>query len=362
MNDDFDVKALHEAWAGSLREAWIGEALPEVWSEEWRGTERDVRVVVARMPVEVRDGFVYERVPWGRFSHAYGSGENVPEDLEEMRCADAVTAERGLRSLWNSISHQGSRCSVAPLAVPFLLRIAADCSTHHRADTLELVAVVARRNCWEDGSRTDLLQVADGDDAWHFDMSGYFRNWTVEAARDAIAADAHIPIALLDDPDPDVREAAAYVLAASTGRAGEISAALHDRFRAEDHARVGASLVLAIAQLAREHRHEDAAAFTRALWSDPTRTAEVRVSAALGWLCLVDDPAPDALRAVLDACVTDELGRSMASMPWMTQVDHDGDGLTHTLHRMFDPDSRRRPAGADDPWAAPEGCADDPPF
>ncbi|WP_331772985.1 hypothetical protein OG948_57115 (plasmid) [Embleya sp. NBC_00888] len=127
-------------------------------------------------------------------------------------------------------------------------------------------------------------------------MSGYFQNWTVEAARDAIAADAHIPIALLDDPDPDVREASAYVPAASTGRAGEISAALHDRLRAEDDARVGASLVLAIAQLAREHRHEDAAAFTRALWSDPARPAEVRVSAALGWLCLVDDPAPDTLR------------------------------------------------------------------
>ncbi|MGW1998253.1 hypothetical protein [Embleya sp. NPDC001921] len=128
----------------------------------------------------------------------------------------------------------------------------------------------------------------------------------------------------------------------------------------EDDARVGAGLVLAIAQLAREHRHEDAAAFTHALRSDPARPAEVRVSAALGWLCLVDDPALDTLRAVLDACVTHELGRSMASMPWITQVDHDGDGPTHTLRRMFDPDSRRRPAGADDPWAAPEGCADDP--
>ncbi|WP_331773661.1 hypothetical protein OG948_35435 (plasmid) [Embleya sp. NBC_00888] len=163
MNDDVDVEALHEAWTDSLREArvgessreaWIGEPLPVGWSEEWRGTERDVRVVVARMPVEVRDGFAYDRVPWGRFSHAYGSGENVPEHPEEMRCADAVTAERGLGSLWSSISHQGSRCSVGPPAVPFLLRIATDRSTHHRADTLELVAVVARRKCWDDGSRT----------------------------------------------------------------------------------------------------------------------------------------------------------------------------------------------------------------
>ncbi|MFF7250099.1 hypothetical protein ACFZBU_40155 [Embleya sp. NPDC008237] len=86
------------------------------------------------------------------------------------------------------------------------------------------------------------------------------------------------------------------------------------------------------------------------------------MGAALGWLCLVDDPVPDALRAVLDECVTVELGRAMGSVPWMRQVDHDGDGLDRTLARMFDPDSCRRPASADDPWAEAGGCADDPPL
>ncbi|MYS79128.1 hypothetical protein [Embleya scabrispora] len=365
MDDSVDAKALYEAWSESLRQAWsAAERVHEHWSERWEGTDRDVRVVVARMPVEVRDGFVYDQVPWNRFAHTHGSGVNVPDYLNRTRSADPAAAQGALGALWSSICHQGTRCSVAPLAVPFLLRIAADPSTHPRADALTLVATVARRNCWEDGSRADLLKVADSleDDPWHFDMGGYFQNWTVEAARDAIAADAHIPIALLDDPDPEIREAAAYVLAALTSRAGEISTALHDRFLAEDHGRVRASLLLAIAQLAREHRHEDAAAFTHALWSDPARRAEDRVCAALGWLCLVDDPVPDAVRAVLDECVTVELGRAMGSVPWMRQVDHDGDGLDRTLARMFDPDSCRRPASADDPWAEAEGCADDPPF
>ncbi|MGW1998252.1 hypothetical protein [Embleya sp. NPDC001921] len=102
------------------------------------------------------------------------------------------------------------RFTVGEFRRSLLLRMAADRSTRDRADTLELVAVVARRKCWEDGSRTDLLQVADADDDGRFDMSGYFQNWTVEAVHDAIAADAHIPTVLLDDPDPKVREAAAY--------------------------------------------------------------------------------------------------------------------------------------------------------
>ncbi|MGW9210519.1 hypothetical protein ACWGR4_26465 [Embleya sp. NPDC055664] len=145
---------------------------------------------------------------------------------------------------------------------------------------------------------------------------------------------------LLHDPDPQVREAAAYAPAAASSRAGEISAALHERLRTETVPRVRAGLVFAIAQPAREHRHEDAAAFTRALWSDTTHPPEIRVSAALGWLCLVDDPVPDTLRAVIDKTVTPELHRVLSPSPWMRQVEDTGaEGLSHTLWQMLDPDT-----------------------
>jgi hypothetical protein len=94
---------------------------------------------------------------------------------------------------------------------------------------------------------------------------------------------------------------AGYVLVAASGRAlqgsvsgraREISTALHARLGVEEDARVRADLVLAIAQLAHEHDRGDTVAWARALWSDPTGPAEVRVSAALGWLSLVDDPVP----------------------------------------------------------------------
>ncbi|WP_331769372.1 hypothetical protein OG948_36960 (plasmid) [Embleya sp. NBC_00888] len=354
MDDGVDAKALHEAWSESLRQTWnAAERVDEHWSQRWEGTDRDVRVVVARMPVEVRDGFAYGRVPWGRFAHAYGTGVDVPDLLEWTRSADVVTAREGLGSLGNSICHQGTRGSVAPLTVPFLLRIAADRTAHTRAGALRLVAVVARRNFWDDGSRAGLLRAADPDDSWHFDVGGYLQNWTVEAARDAIAADAHIPIALLHDPEPDpaIREAAGYALAAASGRAREISTALHTRLGVEEDARVRAGLVLAIAQLAHEHDPGDTAAFARALWSDPTGPAEVRVSAALGWLCLVDDPVPDALRAVIEESVTPELRELLSPSPWMRQVEDTGvDGLSHTLWQMLDPDTW--------PGPAPEPCFD----
>ncbi|MFI1585308.1 hypothetical protein [Embleya sp. NPDC020630] len=329
--------------------------------EVYQGTALDVRVVVAGLPRAVRDGFLLGEVPWGRFSHAYGSGEDVPDLLESMRPADADGAMHACSLLWGSVCHQGTIGSVAPLAVPFLLRIAANPLGHVRADALGLVAAVACRNHWGDGSREHLLRVADPDDEPRFDGGGYPQNWSVRAGRDAIAADAHIPIALLDDPDQQVRQEAACVAAASSGRAGEFSAALHERLRVEKIPRVRPGLVLAIAQLAREHRHEDAAGFTHACWTDPERPAEVRVAAALGWLCLVDDPPPAELRAVLDDLVTPELGRLMAEVPWIGQVDHyRGAGLTRTLEHMLGP-ARRRTAFPDS-WGGTGWFVDEPPF
>ncbi|WP_406292812.1 hypothetical protein OG948_00430 [Embleya sp. NBC_00888] len=317
-------------------------ALPhDDWAEPSEGTDRDVRVVVAGIPLEVRDGFLYDRVPFARFAHEPG----LPGELERMRSADPAAAREAREAVGSAMFHQGCRFPAGALAVPFLLRIAADPSTHDRFSVLRLCALAARRDFWDDGSRPGLLRVAYADDDVRFASDGSVQNWSIRATRDAVAADADVVIGLLEDSDPPVREMAAYALAAASGRTREISAALHERLRIEDDARVRACLVLAIAQLAHEHDPDATVAWARALWSDPTGPAEVRVSAALGWLCLVDDPAPDALRAVIEESVTPELHRLLSPTLWMRQVEDTGvDGLSHTLWQMLDPDTWPGPA------------------
>ncbi|QIY93008.1 hypothetical protein HEP87_00590 [Streptomyces sp. S1D4-11] len=54
------------------------------------------------------------------------------------------------------------------------------------------------------------------DDEWFFEVTGYLQNWSVRAARDAIAVDTDLLLPLLDDPDPAVRIATAYALAAAS--------------------------------------------------------------------------------------------------------------------------------------------------
>jgi len=212
---------------------------------------------------------------------------------------------------------------------------------------LRLVAELGRPEHFGDGTRAGLLRSTVSQMLW--DNNGYPGNWSIGAAQDAVAADADILLALLDDPSPDIRGMAGYALATASGEADRISVALHDRFRAEQDPLVRASLVLAIGQLAREQPDEHAVAWTRVLWSDPERPAEVRVSAVLVWLCLVEGPAPEQLRTVLDDIVTDDLVRLMAEVPWMRVVDDAGAGLDRCLEQMLRPDAR--PAVAADPFA-----------
>ncbi|GGZ05690.1 hypothetical protein [Streptomyces avidinii] len=106
---------------------------------------------------------------------------------------------------------------------------------------------------------------------------------------------------------------------------------------------------LAVAELAREHADPGAAAWARSLWREPAQPADVRVAAALAWLCLVDDPVPDDLRTVLDALATaaDPAG-ALGGVPWIAHVD-DAQGLARTLDQML---NDAAPGAIDqDPWA-----------
>lgn len=198
---------------------------------------------MARMPVDVKDGFRYERMPWDRFCHPFGRGEDIPGILEQLRFADDEEAtKRALGELWD-MRHRHQTSASAPLAVPFLLRIAADRSTYWRAGCrwLPTWREVTTRITWWRYARTS-SRVAYRDDDLRYDTNNYPQNWSIRAARDAVAADARILLDLLDDPEPDVCGGTCHVLSAASGKPREISIALHERLGVEDDPGVRARL------------------------------------------------------------------------------------------------------------------------
>ncbi|MFF0297224.1 HEAT repeat domain-containing protein [Kitasatospora sp. NPDC004614] len=310
-----------------------------MWSEEGMefhaGTVEDVRFVVAHMPVEVKNGFVYGAVPWSNFSHAYGPGSDVPDLLEQARTGDERSSNEALSKLSGRLLQQGTSSAAGALAIPFLVRIVV-ALPFHRAGILRVIAGLVRRQYFGDGSRTGLLRAARADDQIVFEPSGYLANWSVQAAREALAADAGLLLPLLGDPDPEVRQASAYALAAVPNRPASVADCLSARFQDEEDPAVRACLVLAIGQLAWEERHPDTIDQMCAWWQDCNQPAEVRVCAALTWLCLTDGPVPDNLRAFLELSVTDDLAALLESIPWLDHIV-DG-GLRRCLDQMFYPE------------------------
>ncbi len=294
--------------------------------------ECDVRRVIAAL--HSRDGDpALGDVAWGMFAHAYGWATDVPLLLRQLSNPDPEAAAAALSTLWNNLRHQGNTSSAGALAVPFLIRTAADASVHHRGSMLDLAAELARRNHFGYDSRTDLLQA---DDRECYDNFGYPGRWSLQAGRDALAADAPILLALLDDPDPDVRCAAAYGLAAASSDALRIARGLRARLQTEPEPHVRISLILAIAQIAREHGDPTAARdWAHALWSDPAEGPDVRLGAAIAWLCLTDAPAPVALLDLLGQAATPQLAAAMRQVPWPDDIDEHG-GLAAWLVRLLD--------------------------
>ncbi|MER8182086.1 hypothetical protein [Kitasatospora sp. NPDC094015] len=325
------------AYRGVVRAFVDGDPLDQV------GGPLDVRAVVTGIRPEAKDRFLLDEVPWGRFPE----GARVREVMERLRSGDAAAVGSPLGMLIGLCANDMT-AAVAP-AVPFLIRIGTGPAAGHRAEALTVVGEAARMRHQGVCTRADMLRLR-GDDEWSFEVTGYLQNWSVQAARGAIATDTDLLLPLLDDLDPEVRIATAYALAAASGRAPDILTALRSRLPAEHDPAAGAGLVLAIAQLARAQHEMGTVTWMRTCWSDPSRPPEVRVSAAMGWLCLTDLPVSDELRATVDDLATDGTARSMAPLPWMRAVETAGASSLHRcLRSMLDLDMTDV-GDRDDPW------------
>lgn len=73
-----------------------------------------------------------------------------------------------------------------------------------------------------------------------------------------------------------------------------------------------------------------------------------RLAAAIGWLCLTNEPVPDALHTTVDALGTQERARAMDTVPWMTAAGCGEPGLLRCVHRIL---HSEEPEPCDAPWA-----------
>ncbi|MEY2272980.1 HEAT repeat domain-containing protein [Streptomyces sp. BF23-19] len=313
------------------------------------GGPYDVRAVVAGIRPEAKDRFLLDEVPWEHFPH----GDRVREAVH-LRHTGGSSVQTGM-GVVGGMCADDMRAAAVP-AVPFLIRIAADPRHPHRVDALAEVSTPARARYFGVASRDELLlhrgDIQDDDlyDDYGVEVTGYPAGWSVAAARAAITADTALLQPLLDDPAPSIRIHAAYALATATDPDRTVRAAFRTRLTAEPDPIIRAALILATAEATRTHPHPPTTTWMREQWEDRTQKPEVRLAAAIGWLCLTDEPAPGDLRAAVDNLATDERARAMDDLPWMAAAGGSGEtGLRRCVRKMLHPE-QPDPADCDDPW------------
>ncbi|BAU81475.1 hypothetical protein SLA_0520 [Streptomyces laurentii] len=71
----------------------------------------------------------------------------------------------------------------------------------------------------------------------------------------------------------------------------------------------------------------------------PHGRPEVRLAAAIGWLCLTEEPIPEDPHQAIDTLATDERAHAMDTLPWMYAAAGTGEpGLLRCMRRMIHPE------------------------
>jgi hypothetical protein len=82
-------------------------------------------------------------VDWGSLTHAYGSAEDLPDQLRALASADPSTRARAYEELDSRVCHQGSRFEASAHVAPFLVDLAGAPTTPDRPGVLRLLAALA---------------------------------------------------------------------------------------------------------------------------------------------------------------------------------------------------------------------------
>ncbi|MBM2615988.1 HEAT repeat domain-containing protein [Actinoplanes sp. LDG1-06] len=183
-------------------------------------------------------------VPWSSLHHAYGTAEDVPDQLRSLSSDDPEVRRKARHDSYGNIFHQGTRYEASVAAVPFLLELLGDPSTPERAELLELLVALAigYDESWlpagfpvadhREAAAAGAALLAAGGGGWdHIDTLGPDDQNRLQACvdlrvYDAVGEGVPLFVGLLEDDDAAVRRMAACALGWFPERAGESAAAL----------------------------------------------------------------------------------------------------------------------------------------
>lgn len=144
-----------------------------------------------------------DQVNWAHLEHAYGSAEDVPDQLRRIAAGDSEAFESAFGNLW----HQGTVYSATAAAVPFLIGMLEAGNTK----VLQLLGCVAQGAGYLQVHQSYDVPEKIAELAYQAELNAELQ-W-VSDAHQAVAAGVEIYRTFLKDPDPDVAIWAVHLLA-----------------------------------------------------------------------------------------------------------------------------------------------------
>ncbi len=189
-----------------------------------------------------------ETVNWNELTHAFGEASDLPILIRALASEKVYEREEAMSVLFTNIWHHGVVFEASAYVVPFLIELAQNADISNRNELLILVAHLATGN-----SLLEAHQKIEGPEVLENpEMKAQLareRQWVLRTRQTAQKFVASY-VRLLEDPDPDVRAASAYLLACFRGDARKIAPVILRRLGKENHTRTRASLVLCLGALA----------------------------------------------------------------------------------------------------------------
>ena len=227
-----------------------------------------------------------DHVNWSVLEHAYGTAEDVPEQLRNLASLAPEDREKALSFFWCKVIHQGTVCSATPQTIPFLLEIIESPLGENKAELLAIICAFASASSCPEYS-------PDQPD-------------TIEQCRREVSKGWCKYLDVLALADESTRCCAALALGHCTEHAAGIVNRLKDHLAHETNPLVSASMLVCIGKLAAAANVDYLTHFART-----SSQAVVRFSAALSLAQTLKDKCPDDVLNLLieslnDPSVVDE--------------------------------------------------------
>lgn len=260
-----------------------------------------------------------DEIDWHSLRHAYGTAEDVPELLRNLRTAkpSATWKEKApLSQLFSNIWHQGTVYDATAYAVPFLIQLVADPATPDRVGILGLLSAIAEGSSFLD-VHADYLQMYPSPDlgvpgSAKFEEKRAVELEWVNAAHTAVAQ-GYEQYAELTKDFSDVAYATANVLACLEVETERTYQILVEMLRAEDRPLYRAGLILLLPSVGRD---SDELPVILNRYSASEEVVERHASAAAVARLKKCEISEALQQAIVEAIFADYLEEFFEGLPW----------------------------------------------